>query len=106
MAPKNCATLMTMGLLVTITFRRTGLPAALLDVRPGALLLTSAVRARLPIGRSCRGLGACGACRVQILDGANQLTPPTEWEAALPGGERLACQARVFGPVTVGAGYW
>ncbi len=82
------------------------------DVLDGATLLRAALRARLPLARSCRGVAVCAACRVRVLDGAEHLDPPTDAEAALARreplrpGERYACQARVRGPVTFTTTYW
>jgi 2Fe-2S ferredoxin len=82
------------------------------DVRRGGSLLRAAVRARMHLGRSCRGDGACGACRVRVLAGGDGLSPPTSDEARLArrrplaADERYACQARVFGDVTVTTSYW
>ena len=54
----------------------------------------------------CRD-GACGACMVRVLDGADHLSPMKDDEkdfletmAAEPN-ERLACQCKVFGDVTL-----
>jgi 2Fe-2S ferredoxin len=82
------------------------------DVREGATLLHAALRARLPVARSCRGVAVCAACRLTVLEGAERLAPPPTAEAALAArerlgpGERYACQARVRGPCTVTAAYW
>ncbi|HEX7714130.1 MAG TPA: ASKHA domain-containing protein [Bacillota bacterium] len=52
----------------------------------------------------CNGRGSCGKCRVRA---EGELTPPTSTEirhlgsAALAAGVRLACQAKVIGPVQV-----
>ena len=52
----------------------------------------------------CRD-GACGACMIKVIDGAENLTPMQDDEkdfletmAAEPD-ERLACQCRVFGDI-------
>ncbi len=74
--------------------------------------MSAALRARLPVARSCRGVAVCAACRVRVLDGAGNLDPPTAAETALAAreplraGERYACQARVRGPVTITTTYW
>ncbi len=54
----------------------------------------------------CRD-GACGACMVKVLDGLDKLSPMQDDErdfletmAAEPN-ERLACQCRVYGDVTL-----
>ena len=82
------------------------------NVKTGGSLLRAARRARLPIASSCRGEGVCLACRVQILEGAENLSEPGDWELLVmkrgkfESGERLACLANVFGPVTITTTYW
>ena len=65
----------------------------------------------------CYGFGLCGECRVIVTDGVGNLSPVTENETKfkrpsqsrhkgtfgiyVDDGERLPCQARVHGPVTV-----
>jgi len=75
-------------------------------------LLRAARRARIPIASSCRGEGVCKACRVRILQGAENLSPPSDLEraaahdAAFDDDERLACLTRVLGPVAITTSYW
>ncbi len=82
------------------------------DLLDGGSLMSAALRARLPLARSCRGVAVCAACRVRVLEGAEHLDPPTAAERALAAreplraGERYACQARVRGPVTITTTYW
>jgi ferredoxin len=74
--------------------------------------MRAVLRARLPLARSCRGVGICAACRVRVLDGADGLAPPGPVEQALAAreplrpGERYACLARVWGNVTITTTYW
>jgi len=81
-------------------------------VKYGGTVFRAAVRARMRLGRACRGHGACGACRVQVLAGWENLSPPTEDEVRmsrrrpLAADERYACQAHVTGDVTVTTSYW
>lgn len=53
---------------------------------------------------SCRGLGLCGTCRVNVDPAAN-VNPPTFFERFMLGKDagklRLACQAKITGEVTV-----
>lgn len=77
-----------------------------IDVTANASLLAAIVRARLPIGRSCRGQGVCGACKVEIEAGAENLSPRVTAEAHLAPSERLACLAHVRGPLVVRTPYW
>lgn len=72
----------------------------------GESLLDLAEKDGLPIEAGCR-MGVCGADPVAILAGADQLSPPADDERAtlrrldLGAGVRMACCARVKGPVTV-----
>jgi len=58
------------------------------------------------------GIALCGFCRVRVLEGLENLTPAESEEqkilAAEHAGsdERLACCARIHGPVIVTADYW
>lgn len=78
----------------------------------GATLLLAVLRARLPIGRSCRGKGVCAACRVRMLDGSEHLRAMDTTERSLcarnPLGpdERYACRARADGDVSFTTSYW
>jgi ferredoxin len=78
----------------------------------GGTLLRAALRAGLPVARSCRGVAVCAACKVKVLEGADHLRPPGPAEQALlqreplRPGERYACQARVDGPCTITTTYW
>ena len=50
----------------------------------------------------CGGLGRCRGCRVRVIEGDIKVTPTMASrlsEAELASGWRLACQARVSGPV-------
>jgi ferredoxin len=82
------------------------------DVRLGSTILTAATSAGVPLGQSCDGEGICGWCRVSILGGMENLSPPTELEETLRASlgfapeERAACLARVRGDVTIKATYW
>ena len=75
-------------------------------------LLDAVLRAGLGLGQSCDGIALCGFCRVTVLDGLENLSPMGEEErkilAAHPTGadERLACCARVSGPVIITTDYW
>ncbi|HEX9795296.1 MAG TPA: 2Fe-2S iron-sulfur cluster-binding protein [Planctomycetota bacterium] len=78
--------------------------------KPGATLLDSALDHGVPLPFGCQS-AKCGVCRVEVSGGAAGeaigLHPPSTLEAAVlegfgcPSGVRLACQARVRGPVTV-----
>ena len=54
---------------------------------------------------NCGGYGQCGTCAVEVVEGMEYLSPPTEAENRLlkkkPANFRLACQTLVNGPVSV-----
>ena len=72
-------------------------------VKRGGTIFRAAVRARMRLGR---------ACRVRVLAGQENLSPPTDCEVRmarrrpLAADERYACQAHVIGDVTVTTSYW
>ncbi len=71
----------------------------------GVLLNEVAHKAGIGLVSTCSGLGLCGRCRVQVVDGA--VSPLTEaereWLSAteLADGYRLACQTHVLGDIKV-----
>ena len=75
-------------------------------------LLDVARRAGVPIGNSCGAIGVCARCRITVLSGAENLTPPTAIESQvsqrrkLDPDERLACQAVVTGDCAITTTYW
>lgn len=78
-----------------------------IDIQEGTPLLeaVSNIPASIPYG--CRR-GSCGTCRVEIMEGAENLNPQTDAEksfflqcAHVADNERLACQVTVHGDVTV-----
>jgi adenylate cyclase len=74
---------------------------------PGQSLLDISRLAGIPHMSVCGGRARCSTCRTLIIIGNQNVTPPTDAEAALlskldAGPEiRLACQARIIGDVTV-----
>ena len=90
----------------TLTFEPSG---RTLEVEPGLPLLAAVLRAGLPIGYACRGLGVCTSCRLRVW---GELAPPDAAERTLlrrsgaEAGERLACFVRLTADVRVQAGYW
>jgi ferredoxin len=83
-----------------------------LEIVSGATILAAANRCQAPIAQSCAGDGACGWCRVSVLDGAEHLSPAGELEQKLmkeknfKRSERAACLARIHGDVTITTTYW
>ncbi len=69
----------------------------------GNSLLDAALAAGIPLMHLCGGNARCSTCRVLVLDGADDLTPPNDREKRLkdkmlfPPDVRLACQTRATG---------
>ena len=77
------------------------LPGAAVPVPAGATLLAALQTAGHDWMHACGANGRCTTCRVQVLLGLENLSPPTEAESRyraagrlLPS-ERLTCQARL-----------
>jgi ferredoxin len=82
------------------------------DVPAGTTVLLAARRAGVELNHYCGGHCSCGTCRVEVLEGAHNLSSPAGMEPAVLGssrasaGDRLACQARVLGTVRVRVPPW
>jgi ferredoxin len=50
------------------------------EARDDESLLDVARRAGVPLGNSCGGVGVCTRCKVRVLAGAENLSPPTSIE--------------------------
>lgn len=78
----------------------------------GSNLMDAVLQAGLPLGQSCDGVAMCGFCRVRVLEGIENLSAVGAEERKVMASqhagldERLACCARVRGPVTVTTDYW
>jgi len=93
----------TMGSGLFITFlpeETTG------EVSEGETILEAAERLGVALNHECGGVASCSTCRVQI-SGVAALSPVDVDEREvldreqLDAGYRLACQARIKGPITV-----
>jgi adenylate cyclase len=75
--------------------------------QPGRTILSISRDNGIPHASACGGHARCSTCRVRILRGGENLSPPGEPEArltavkGLDADTRLACQARVLGSVTL-----
>jgi len=82
------------------------------ELKPGETLFKAARVNGIPIGSSCRGDCVCGWCKVEVVEGIENLSRPEECETKLMlsrsygDNERVACRARVFGDVSITTGYW
>ena len=74
-----------------------------IHVAAGTSLLEACEAAHIPMDSACGGFAACNSCRVDVLGGAEHLTPLLPEEEPFLDGpdQRLGCQARVQGPVHV-----
>lgn len=69
----------------------------------GRTMLSCALEMGVTISHVCGGDGACGTCRIEVVEGWDRLTPPTPDETykELEAPHRLSCQAKVIGDVVV-----
>ncbi len=69
----------------------------------GKTLLACAIDMNISISHVCGGEGACGTCRVEVLEGWDNLTSPTPDETykELESPYRLSCQAQLKADVIV-----
>jgi uncharacterized 2Fe-2S/4Fe-4S cluster protein (DUF4445 family) len=69
----------------------------------GRTLLSIAGELGVRVSQVCGGDGACGTCRIEVVEGWDRLTPPTPDETykELDPPYRLSCQARLNGDVVV-----
>jgi ferredoxin len=69
----------------------------------GLTLLACATEMNVRLSHVCGGDGACGTCRIEVVDGWSNLTPPTPDETykEIDRPYRLGCQAKLAGDVVV-----
>jgi len=77
------------------------------EVTPDKSLLQIATENNIEIKSICKGVPSCAECRVRVIEGENNVLPPSKPEINLIGtswridSRRLSCQLRCFGDVTV-----
>ncbi len=65
-------------------------------------VLEHSIKNKVPLLHECGGHGLCTTCRIRVLDGINNLTPPTKLETNLQNNRgwdpsvRLGCQTRLL----------
>ena len=70
------------------------------------------MEAGVPVASSCGGQAVCTKCVVKVIDGMSNLSPETPDEADMRDihefkkDERLSCQCKVLGDITIDASYW
>jgi len=69
----------------------------------GKSLLSIAGQLGVRVSQVCGGDGACGTCRIEVVEGWDHLTRPTPDETykELDPPYRLSCQAKLMGDVVV-----
>jgi ferredoxin len=83
-----------------VTFADAGKSA---EFPAGKTVLTCALDMQVIISHVCGGDGACGTCRIEVVEGWDNLTPPTPDETykELDPPYRLSCQAKLVADVIV-----
>ena len=83
-----------------VTFADAGKAA---EVAAGKTLLSCAIDMGIAISHVCGGDGACGTCRVEVIEGWDRMSPPTPDETykELDPPYRLSCQAKLADDVIV-----
>lgn len=79
-----------------------------LEARRGGTILSAALKNRIRLMHVCGARTLCGTCRVKIDAGGENLTPMSakekfslRYHLSFSSRTRLACQARVEGPIEV-----
>lgn len=79
-----------------------------IEVRRGGTLLGAAMKHGIRLMHVCGARTLCATCRVVVASGEDNLTPmggaekfSLRWHLSLSPRTRLACQARVNGPVEI-----
>ena len=82
------------------------------EVPTDTLLFDAACRAGLPVASSCSSAAVCGKCVMQVVEGAENLSPPSEHEKKLlqrdkrQPSERISCMVRILGNCKISTTYW
>lgn len=73
------------------------------DADPESTLLELCEDHGVPMDSACGGFAACNSCRIEVLAGTENLTEQLPEEDAFldAPNQRLGCQVRVLGPVSV-----
>ena len=75
-------------------------------------MMDALLNAEVPVASSCHGDAVCGKCKVNVLEGAENLSPVTDAEQfrkeklKLGSDIRLSCQAKVIGDIKIDTTYW
>lgn len=81
-----------------------------IEARNGGTVLAAALKNDIRLMHACGAQTICSTCRVKVVEGADNLTPMSAKERlslryhfSVSPRVRLACQARVLGPIEVEA---
>jgi uncharacterized 2Fe-2S/4Fe-4S cluster protein (DUF4445 family) len=80
---------------LTLTINGRTIQAAPGDAAPGPSLFDYAERMGVQVPTSCQKQGKCKECMVEVVEGMDCLSGPTEQEKHLKGNFRLSCQCTV-----------
>jgi 2Fe-2S ferredoxin len=75
-------------------------------------LLKFLLENEVTVGNACGGKGLCASCKVTVLEGESSLSRPNDKEVELSErnhlqkNERIACQSKVTGDLTLTTSYW
>lgn len=78
-----------------------------LEIKPNQSVMNLAHENNVPIKSVCNGMPSCAECRVRVIEGEENVLPPSSKELALIGTgyfidqRRLSCQLLCFGDITV-----
>ena len=79
-----------------------------LEARNGGTVLAAALKSDIRLMHACGAKTICSTCRVKVVEGADNLTPMSgkerlslRYHLSVSPRVRLACQARVLGPIEV-----
>ena len=83
-----------------VTFADAGKAA---EVPTGKTLLSCAIDMGVTISHVCGGDGACGTCRVEVIEGWANISQPTPDETykEIEPPYRLSCQCKLLGDIVV-----
>ncbi len=78
-----------------------------IEASPEKTVLQICTENKIPVKSICKGVPSCAECRIRIVEGENNVMPPTKAELSLIGnsyfldGRRLSCQVRCFGDIKI-----
>lgn len=95
--------------MATISFLK-GRPS--INVEHGSNLMKSLLDHNIPVASSCGGDGVCAKCKIQVIEGMDNLSIENQTEEflkeknSLASDLRISCQTYVYGDITIDTNYW